>query len=153
MTRFQRASFVGARCHRSRRAAVLLEVLLALILFAAAAAVVTTAFNASFTSLDRQKLGFQALNLAASVIAEVQLGIRSASAENSARPFEPPFEDWTWETAVTPTETTSGDITGLTRLEVIVRHKNSATIQRLAQVVKLPANATNNLAPATNALE
>ena len=122
---------------------MLLEVLLALVLFAAAAAVVTTAFNSSLASLERQKLGSQALNLAASVVAEVQLGIRPANSD-SARPLEPPFEDWTWETALTPTETVGGGLTGLTRLEVVIRHQKSATVQRLAQVVNLNLSASTN---------
>ena len=128
---------------RGTQGAVLLEVLLALILFAAAAAVATTAFNASITSLERQTLGSQALNLAATVLAEVQLGIRPANSESS-RPIEPPFEDWTWETALTPTETLSGGLTGLTRVEVIIRHQKSSTVQRLAQVVRLGMATTNN---------
>lgn len=128
---------------RETHGAVLLEVLLALILFAAAAAVATTAFNASITSLERQTLGSQALNLAATVLAEVQLGIRPANSESS-RPIEPPFEDWTWETALTPTETLSGGLTGLTRVEVIIRHQKSPTVQRLAQVLRLGTAATTN---------
>jgi type II secretory pathway pseudopilin PulG len=127
------------------RAAVLLEVLLALVLFAAAAAVVTTAFSSALASMERQKLGAQAVNLAATVIAEVQLGIRPASSD-SARPFETPFEDWTWETALTPTETVGGGLTGLTRLEVVIRHQKSATVQRLAQVVHLRTGVSTNFA-------
>src|SRR5271157_653554 len=103
MTPAKPAGQIAPRCRRAKRGAVLLEVLLALILFAAAAAVVTTAFNSSLASLERQKLTSQALNLAATVLAEVQLGIRPANSD-SARPLEPPFDDWTWETALTPTE-------------------------------------------------
>ena len=106
------------------RAGVLLEVLLALMLFAAAATIMTTAFNASLSSLERQKLASQALNLAATTIAEVQLGIRPANSDGS-RPLESPFQDWSWETALTPTETVGGGLTGLTRLEVIIRNQNS----------------------------
>jgi type II secretory pathway pseudopilin PulG len=128
---------------RRLRAGVLLEVLLALILFTAAAAVVTTAFNASVASLERQKLGSQALNLAASIVAEVQLGIRPANSDGS-RPLEPPFEDWTWETALSPLETVGGGLTDLTRVEVIVRHQKSSTVQRLAQVVRLTQSISTN---------
>lgn len=134
----------GTRFRRGMRGAVLLEVLLALILFAAAAAVVTTAFNSSLASMERQRLGGQALNFAATVVSEVQLGIRSASSD-SARPFEPPFEDWTWETVLTPTETVGGGLTGLTRLEVIIRHQKSATVQRLAQVIHLKTGVLTNV--------
>ena len=141
--RCRRKAELRTRMHRYRRGAVLFEVLLALILFVAAAAVVTSAFNASTESLERQKLSAQALNLAASTIAEVQLGIRPGNSD-SARPFEPPFDDWTWETALTPTETTDGGVTGLNRLEVIIRNQKTSTVQRLAQVVKLKAGATTN---------
>ena len=137
----------GVRSSRGSRAAVLLEVLLALILFVAAAAVVTLAFNSSVESLQRQKLSSQALNLAASVLAEIQLGIRPAALD-SARPLESPFQDWTWETALTPTETVGGGLTGLTRIEVVIRHQKSSTVQRLAQVVRLKTGvSTNSVAP------
>jgi type II secretory pathway pseudopilin PulG len=122
--------------------AVLLEVLLAVALFAAAAAVATTALNASLESLERQKLDCQALNLATSVMAEIQLGIRSANS-TGARPLETPFQEWTWETSQSPAETSTGDLTGLTRVEVIIRHQQQQTIQRLTQEVQL-----NNVAPA-----
>ncbi len=128
---------------RRQRGGVLLEVLLALILFAATAAVVTTAFNASLTSLDRQKLAARALNHAASVVAEVQLGIRPANSDGS-HPLESPFGDWTWETTVTPIETVGSDVPGLSRLEVIVRHQKSSTVQRLAQMVHLNQDASTN---------
>ncbi len=136
---------IAAPSGRGARAAVLLEVLLALILFVAAAAVVTTAFNSSLAGLERQKLGSQALNLAASVIAEIQLGIRPAGSD-SPRPLEPPFQDWTWETVLTPTETVDGAVTGLTRIEVVIRHPGTTTVQRLAQVVKLATGAATNSA-------
>jgi len=136
---------------RSRRPAggsVLLEVLLALMLFAGAAAVVTTAFNSSMSSLERQKLGTQALNLAASVLAEIQLGIRPANAETS-QPLEKPYEDWTWQSVLTPAESAGGTPTGLTRLEVVIRHQKSPTVQRLAQVVLLPPDSSTNSVSAT----
>lgn len=137
------ASQIRTRSRDGRQAGVLLEVLLALMLFAAVAAVVTTAFNASVNSLERQKLGAQALNLAASTIAEVQLGIRPANSDGP-QAMETPLEDWTWETALTPTESVSGDVTGLSRLEVIIRHQKSPTVQRLAQMVRLPQDGSTN---------
>jgi type II secretory pathway pseudopilin PulG len=113
-----------------------LEVLLALALFVVAAAVVTTALSAALDSVERQKLNTQGLNLAASVLAEVQLGIRSAGGEG-AKPFETPFQDWTWEAASSPVESGSELASGLSRVEVIVRHTKSAKVQRLAQIVRL----------------
>ncbi len=131
-----------------RRGAALLEVLLALALFVAAAAVMTVALNASMASLDRQRLGAHATDLASSILAEVQLGIRPLA--SAARlPLEPPFQDWTLELAVTPTESGAGEPTGLARVEVIVRHQFEPVVQRLAQVVKLNRSIVTNAPPAT----
>ncbi len=131
---------------RGSGGAVLLEVLLAVALFAAAASVATTALNASLESLDRQKLDCQALNFATSVMAEIELGIRSPSS-SGAQPFETPFQEWTWETAQTPAETSAGDPTGLTRVEVVIRHQKQQIIQRLAQVVKINPTAATAAVP------
>ncbi len=137
------ASELSPRTSEGLPGGVLLEVLLALVLFAATAAVVTTAFNASITSLERQKLSSQALNLAATTIAEVQLGIRPANSDGPS-PVEPPFQDWTWETVLTPTETVGGTLTSLMRVEVIIRHQKSPVVQRLAQVVRLSHDTSTN---------
>jgi hypothetical protein len=120
-----------------------MEVLLAVALFGAAVAIVTVAFNSSLESLDRQKRGAQALNMAASVIAEVQLGLRPAISDG-ARPFEAPWKDWTWETSVTPMENATGGLTGLSMLEVVIRHQKSSVVQRLAQVMKPQASSATN---------
>jgi type II secretory pathway pseudopilin PulG len=122
-----------------------MEVLLAVVLFGAAVAIVTVAFNSSLDSLDRQKRSAQALNMAASILAEVQLGLRPAVSDG-ARPFEVPWQDWTWETSVTPLESAAGGLTGLSMLEVIIRHQKSSIVQRLAQVMTPPAaSATNSV--------
>lgn len=139
---------IHPRDRRLSDGSILLEVLLALMLFAGAAAVVTTAFNSSMSSLERQKLGTQALNLAASVLAEIQLGIRPANSEAS-QPLEKPYDDWTWQAVLTPAESAGGTPTGLTRLEVVIRHQKSTTVQRLAQVVQLPADSSTNSISAT----
>ncbi len=108
-----------------------MEVLLALALFAAAAAVVTTALSASMDSLERQRLGLHALDLASSTLAEMQLGIRPVAAE-SAQAFPAPFQEWVREVVVTPLEA-EGDAPGLIRVEVVIRHQTAKVVQRLAQ--------------------
>jgi hypothetical protein len=119
-----------------------------LALFAAAAAVATTALNASMQSLERQKLSSQAMNLAASVMAEIQLGIRPAAAD-SPRPLEAPLQDWIWEATMTPTETSTGEATGLSRVEVVIRNQKSTVVQRLSQIVRLnPVTASLTAAAA-----
>ncbi len=122
----------------AQRGAALLEVLIALALFVAAAAVVTGALNSSLESLERQKLGTHAVNLATSVMAEIELGIRVPSGEGR-RPFDAPFQDWTWEASLLPVENTisATSTAGSTRVEVVVRHKTAPGVQRLAQVIRI----------------
>ena len=130
----------------ARRGAALLEVLIALALFVAAAAVVTGALNSSLESLERQRLGTHAVNLASSVMAEIQLGIRVPGGEGR-RPFDAPFQDWTWEASLLPVEDAIGvtgatrATAGSTRVEVVVRHKTAPVVQRLAQVIRIGRNA------------
>ncbi len=133
------------RRHRdfARRGAALLEVLIALALFVAAAAVVTGALNSSLESLERQKLGTHAVNLASSVMAEIQLGIRVPGGEGR-RPFDAPFQDWTWEASLLPVENAISATAGSTRVEVVVRHKTAPVVQRLAQVIRIGRNAATD---------
>jgi type II secretory pathway pseudopilin PulG len=121
----------------------LLEVLLALALFVAAAAVITSALNVSVESVGRQKLHTHAANLATSVLAELQLGIRTPTS-GGAQAFEPPFEDWTWEIVTTGAETETGDASGLALVEVVVRHKGSSVVHRLGQTLRLDHVGTTN---------
>jgi len=130
----------------ARRGAALLEVLIALALFVAAAAVVTGALNSSLESLERQKLGTHAVNLATSVMAEIQLGIRVPGGEGR-RPFEAPFQDWTWEASLLPVENATGatgTTAGSTRVEVVVRHMTAPVVQRLAQVIRIGRSAATD---------
>ena len=120
-----------------RRGTALLEVILALALFVTAAAIVTSGMNTSADNLDRQRLNTHAVNLAATVLAEIQLGIRS-TAEAGEQPFVAPFDHWTAELNVTPTETESGQASGLLRVEVIIRHKESTLVRRLVQIIRIP---------------
>ena len=120
----------------AQRGAVLLEVLLALALFVAAAAIVTASMNASLEGLDRLKLNTHAVNLAVTVFSELQLGSRAVEV-NGAQAFEPPFQDWSWELALTPSETETGESGGLTQVEVIIRRKDPDVVYRQAQLLKL----------------
>lgn len=137
--------FSPAPSDSPRRGTALLEVILALALFVIAAAIVTSGMNASTDSLDRQRLNTHAANLAATALAEIQLGIRS-TAEAGEQPFAAPFDQWTAELSVTPTETESGEASGLLRVEVIIRHKESTLVRRLAQVIHVPDTAARTAA-------
>ncbi len=144
MTRHATVHWWMRRHGRARRqAAVLLEVLLALGLFVAVAAVTTTALNASLESLGRQQLATQALNHAASVLAEMQIGARPL-ASMSRRPLDPPFQDWSCEVELTPAEATDGTSTGLVRAEVVVRHQTQPIVRRLAEVLRLDSGRGTN---------
>ena len=44
----------------------------------------------------------------------------------------------TSELIVTPTETESGEASGLLRVEVVIRHQESALVRRLAQIIRVP---------------
>jgi type II secretory pathway pseudopilin PulG len=125
--------WLGSRHGRTRRqAAVLLEVLLALGLFVAAAAVATTALNAALDSLERQRRSTQATQHAASALAELQLGVRPL-ASASARPLDPPFQDWTCQIEVSSVEGSEAAASKLVLAEVIIRHPTSALSRRLAE--------------------
>ena len=136
----------------ARQGAVLLEVLLALVLFVGAAAIITASMNASMEGLDRLKLNTHAGNLSASVLAELQLGIRVADTSGE-QSFEKPFEEWTWELARAAAETESGEASGLTQVEVIIRRKNPDLVYRQAQLLKLePAKQSSPLTSESSAV-
>lgn len=131
----------------SARGAVLLEVLLALALFVAAAAVATSALNSGLESLERQKLGLHALNLASSAMAELQLGIRPM-APQSVEPMPAPDQEWMLELVLAPMESgasaeaETGPEAGSVVVEVVIRHATRPVVQRLAQVLKPVSAAT-----------
>lgn len=135
---------------RRRSGAVLLEVLLAVALFVAAAAIATASLNSSLRSLERQRLQTHAVQLASSVLAELQLGIRSASGGSAAaQPFETPFQDWTWEIVTDSGASDFSESNPLERVEVVIRHRTEPIVQRLAQ--RLPPRVSNPAA-STNSL-
>lgn len=122
----------GNRC--PAMGAVLLEVLLALALFVSAAAVMVSALSASLGSLERQRLGLHGINLASSILAEIQLGIRPPISE-AAKSMEPPWQDWTSEVIVAPMAGTASGQVDLQQVEVVVRHLDPPMVQRLGQVL------------------
>ena len=129
--------------------AVLLEVVLALLLFVAAVAVVSGALNASMASVERQRLAMHAADLAATIHAELDLGLRSTESLGPEG-FAKPFEDWTWQLIPGAVEDeTTGGASGLTRVEVVIRNTNSPAVYRLAQTHK----AVKTVIVATNAVK
>jgi hypothetical protein len=131
------------------RGAVLLEVVLALLLFVGAVAIVSSALNSSMASIERQRFSVQAANLAATVHAELDLGLR-ATESLGPEPFEKPFDQWTWQLVPTAVEDkTSGEASGLTAIEVVIRNTNSPAAYRLAQTHRLVKTVVTN-APNSN---
>jgi len=125
-----------------------MEVLLALALFVAAAAVVTSALSASMDSLERQRLGVHALNLATSTVAEMQLGIRPVAPE-SPQAFPAPYEDWIREVLVSPLEAEGVEVPALVQVEVVVRHQTAPIVQRFAQAFPPPGSGSLNPFPSS----
>lgn len=126
---------------RDMRGAVLLEVVLALGLFVAGATIALGGLSTATDTVDRLRRELTAVNLASSLIAEVQLGVRPLQ---SGRPeaFAPPLSDWSWSLTVEPLAPTvearvenAADtvVSGVVRVEAIVRRGDYA--YRLTQFV------------------
>lgn len=120
------------------RGAVLLEVILALVLFVGAATMLSTALNASMEGVDRRRRQLHADDLAITVISEIQMGIRSASASGPDA-FKAPFDLWSAQVLVQPDETGPGSAGGVAHVEVVIRHKEFPTVRRLAAWVSASA--------------
>lgn len=116
--------------------AVLLEVVLALVLFVGAATIIGTGLNASADGVERLRLSVHGANLAASVIAELQMGVRTL-ADTGPEPFDRPFNDWVYEIHSTPIQSALAETTGLIRVEAIARHEESGYVHRLGQTLAL----------------
>ena len=142
-------SFTPAKKGRSDHGAVLLEVVLALVLFAATAAIVGAGMHAAIDSVERQKLNTHALNLAVSVLSEIQMGFRTVESVGPES-FNSPFDHWTWQIILTPTENEAGELSDLTRVEVVIRHDDPVVVQRLAQVLKLEQTTQTAMNAAAN---
>jgi type II secretory pathway pseudopilin PulG len=125
------------RRRRHQAGAVLLEVVLALVLLAAAATIIGTGLGSSIDAVERQRLNIHAANLAASVLAEFQLGLRTVG--NGPEPFAAPFDHWSWELRAAPVESELSSSPALTLTEVIVRHDDPPVTHRLAQIVRVSA--------------
>ncbi len=111
---------------------------MALVLFVVAATIITGALSAAVDETQRLKLNAHAGNLAATVLAEIQMGIQPAES-SGPNPFEPPFDQWTWQTVVEPVADLADVANPLQRVEVIVRHATEPIVCRLTQL--LPASA------------
>lgn len=115
----------------------MLEVVLALVLIAAAAAVIGGGLSASIDRVDRLRLAAHAMDLAVSVMSELQMGSKVFS-ENGPEAFEAPFEAWTWEAIPEAADENVRDTGRTKKVEVIIRREDPAVVYRLCQVIRLP---------------
>lgn len=132
---------------RTENAAVLLEVVLALTLFAFAAGIVSSGLNSAVQRTLRLHEQAHALDLAASVLAEIEIGLRTPVAAGP-EPFEAPFEGWTCQIEAAAMSFGIGDASPQPQVTVIVRSPNQSTVQRLTALFP-----TSNPLPSTTGME
>ena len=109
-----------------------MEVVLALFLFVGAASVITRGLNAAVNEVARLRLNLHANNLAASVLAEMQMGLKPVES-GGPNEFEPPFAGWSWEAKAAPVNDTAAAASQLQNVEIIVRHESPPVVWRLVQ--------------------
>lgn len=118
------------------RGAVLLEVLLALGLFVFAAVVISSGLSAAVDRAERLRAQTHALDLAATVLAEIQMGVRPAAAAGPEA-FAEPFERWTWEILTAPYTFDTAEVAGLQVVTVVVRGEGPSTVQQLTEMMSV----------------
>ncbi len=117
------------------RGSVLLEVVLALALFVGAATIISGGINASIHSVERLRLQNHAMNLAVTVLSEMQMGVRPISVIGP-EPFPPPFQDWTYRIEIAQTDTMVEGPDSVRPVEVIIKNTRENTVQRLTQLFR-----------------
>ncbi|MGZ8938270.1 MAG: hypothetical protein ACXW32_03570 [Limisphaerales bacterium] len=116
-----------------QKGSVLLEVVLALALFIGAATVISAGISASVEAVHRVRLQTHAANLAISLMAEIQIGVRPLTAIGPES-FEEPFKEWLYRVNLTPGEEAVME-TDLSRpVEVIVWHSGENVVHRITQL-------------------
>lgn len=122
-------------CWGNQRGSILLEVVLALALFVAAATVLTSGVTASVQAVDRMRMENHAMDLAITLLSEMQMHARPVEAV-SERDFEAPFQDWKYTIELHPIES-DVMVETLNTAEVVVRHKREGVVVRLYQMVRM----------------
>jgi hypothetical protein len=79
----------------------------------------------------------RAANFAATVLAELQIGIKALEAGGPTS-FEAPYETWSWEIVVLPAEEQFTSTSQLKKVEVVIRHSESGIVHRLGQLMAAP---------------
>ena len=121
------------RTHPLPSGSVLLEVILALALFVGAATIISAGINASMRSVERVRLQNHAVNLAITVLSEMQMRVRPV-APLGPEPFAPPFQNWTLKVEIASSANALDGPESLRPVEVIVKHTQENVVQRLTQL-------------------
>lgn len=132
---------------RSQRASVLLEVVLALTLFVFAAAIISSSLQTAVDRTEKLHAQAHAQDLAASVLAEIEMGVRAPQPAGPDH-FEAPFETWTWQVEASPYAFGGTDSAALQQVTVIVRQDTGPVVRRLSQILAIPGSGTTNGIPA-----
>ena len=83
--------------------------------------------------MERVRLQIQAVNLAVTVLSEMQMHIRPVAAVGP-EPFPSPFQDWTCKIEIAQTDATPEAASSLQPVEVIIKHTRENVTQRLTQL-------------------
>jgi hypothetical protein len=111
----------------------LLEVVLALALFFGVAITILGGLSVCMRSVTQVREDAYAADLAITVLSEVQMGVLEA-ADAGPTPFEDPFADWTWQTAVATVETTVPGLE-MTQIEITVKNTLDGYSYRLYELL------------------
>jgi hypothetical protein len=112
---------------------VLLEVILGLALFVGTSGVVLASLSACVRSAQQVRLQAQAADLAVTRLSEIQLGLLPIQ-DSSAEPFDPPFDNWTWQ-ASTMSVIDNGEDMGLKKIEIVVTQTDQGFVYHLSALL------------------
>ena len=135
--------------HRS--GAVLLEVLMALALILGAASVITGGLQSAVDSVERMRNNLHGVNLAVSVISQIQMGMIAAESVEGTQ-FEEPFQDWSYDIETEEVSTDVMDLEGdglelpqFQKVEVAVHDSDGKIVKRLSQYILYKENEDTSL--------
>ena len=125
---------------------VLLEVLMALALILGAASVITGGLQSAVDSVERMRNNLHGVNLAVSVISQIQMGVIAAASVDGTQ-FEAPFQDWSYDLETEEVSTEVMDLEGnglelpqIRKVEVAVHDPDGKIIKRLSQYILYKEN-------------
>ena len=128
----------------------MLEVVLALALFVLAATIITGGLSSSLNEVKRLRLATHANNLAATVLSEMQMGALPGEVAGPTA-FDPPFDQWTWQTVLSPVNEMVGATNPIQKVEIIIRHQTEPVVVHLTQFLPVSANGAPASLPANPA--